>query len=387
MNKRLVFIGALCVLLLSGCSRFFLGTPNLLQPVDLPERKGFAGFHRLWRKSVGNGTGAKRLALKPLVIDDRVYSNSTNGWLEAFAVQSGQSLWSVNTGHRITAGVGGDKNLVVVGSENGVISAYAAATGRRLWTYRLSSEIIASPTVAAGLVVVRSLDGQIIAIDAKSGNKIWRQDINVAGLTIRGNARGVLLGQSILFADSRGRISLLSLADGSIIYSAPVVLGKGITRVERIDDLLATPVVVGNTLFISAYRHETLAIDLSNGALLWQSPLSTVLDLYADERYLYVVNKNSIIYALSLRDGHLAWQSKALTGRRISPLSGDADSLVTIDFKGNLIALSRDDGAVLTYTSVGGKGAYIAPQAVDGKWLSYTSDGEISLTEFTIKVQ
>ncbi|PIE46369.1 MAG: hypothetical protein CSA44_00195 [Gammaproteobacteria bacterium] len=280
------------ILFLSACSNFFIGKENLAEAVDLPDNPARVSFSLNWQRQVGDGSDEKALHLTPLVTKTRVIAVSADGYLQAFDSISGKRLWSQTIGHRIAAGVGGNNQFVVVGSENGLLMAFDAQTGQPGWHYQLSTEIMAVPTVVGDLVIARAIDGQVTALDARSGQVVWKQYIGVADLSIRGNAKGIILNKDILFTNGTGRITLLSLATGEPVFSAPVVRGRGITAVARLADLLATPVVRNNLLFVSAYRHKTVAINLKDGSLLWESPYASSKDLFADNRYLYLIDKN-----------------------------------------------------------------------------------------------
>ncbi len=379
-RRLLLTLTVSSALALSGCSGFLLGDENLSEPVDLPSNPNAVSLQQRWQTRIGDGTDEKSLKLPPLVLSQRIIAVSADGELVALSRDSGKRLWERSVGHRIAAGVSGNDNLVVITSDNGLLMTYASQDGSPRWTYRLSTEMLAPPTVVGGLVIARTIDGQVTALSAQNGQVIWKQHIGVAELSIRGNASTLFLDGALLFTNAKGRVTILSAKDGSPILNAPVTRGRGITAIERIADLLATPVMRNGALFVSAYRHETLALDLKDGKLLWKSPVATALDLFADDRYVYVVDKNSIIHALNMRDGKTAWQSKVAEGRRISPLWGDGRQIVTVDNEGYLIVLDSNNGQLLGYRDVGDGRTYIAPQWVDGQWLTYTSDGTLSLT-------
>ncbi|PID66021.1 MAG: outer membrane protein assembly factor BamB [Gammaproteobacteria bacterium] len=381
-GKKLLtrILGVCLTLWLGGCSGFFVGDENLSQPVDLPNNPQVVGFNRLWQQSIGNGTDEKNLHLRPAVVDDRVFVVSADGSLQARELATGKRIWQRRIGHPIAAGVTADRNLVIVGSENGLLMAFSAVDGSAGWTYQASTEVLTAPAITAGLVIVRAIDGQVTALDARSGQPVWKQYIGVADLSIRGNARGVDLNGAMLYTNDKGRMAILSVADGKPVTSTPLVMGKGMTAVEQIADLLATPVVRNGILFVSAYRQKTLALNLRDGSLLWQSPYSTASDLFADNRFVYLIDKNSLISALDMRSGKLAWTSKTLEGRRISPLVGNGAWIATIDQEGILSLLDSRNGEYLGRTGVGGGRSYIAPQLTREGLLSYTSDGDLTLT-------
>ncbi len=365
---------------LSGCSGFFVGHENLSEPVDLPGVAQKVGFTRQWQQNIGDGTDEKNLHLRPAVVGDRVFVVSADGTLEARELATGSRIWQQEIGHSIAAGVAADNNLVVVGSENGLLMAFSAVDGSVGWTYQASTEVLTPPTIVDGLVIARAIDGQITALNARSGQPVWKQYIGVADLSIRGNARGVYLDGAILYTNDRGRMVILSVADGKPVVSTPLVMGKGMTMVEQISDLLATPVVRNGVLFVSAYRQKTLALNLRDGSLLWKSPYSTASDLFADDNFVYLIDKNSLISALDMRTGKLAWTQKTLEGRRISPVTGNGAWIATIDQEGVLSFLDARSGEYLGRTDVGGGRSYIAPILTREGILTYTADGDLTLT-------
>lgn len=371
------------VLGLWGCSGYFLGTENLAKPVDLPKTTTEVGFTRQWKKTVSKGTGKKALSLTPLATRSTVYAASADGVLVAYARESGERLWRTLTGQTIAAGVAGNDQVVVVVSRNGLLMAFDATQGKMGWRYQLSTEVLSVPLVIGERIIVRAIDGQVVALDARSGQPVWKQDIGVADLSIRGNSRAVFVDGMLLFTNGKGHLTVLSVVDGKTIFTAPMVLGKGKTTVDRIADLRATPAVRQGILFLSAYRHQTMAIDLKDGGIIWQNTLSTALDIFADKRYVYLVDKNSIIYALNQQDGKVVWRNDQLKGRRLSPLSGDGYWVTATDYKGNLIVMEASTGAILGTTSVGSDRAYVAPRYLPNGWLTYTKDGSLTMTEIT----
>lgn len=384
MKKQLLILG-LCSALLTGCTGFFLGKENTVEPVDLPQTTQIIAFERQWQTGIGDGVEDKSLQLRPTVVDKAVYSVSADGVLTALTLDSGERIWRQKVGHRIAAGVSANQQIVVVGTENGLLMAFSAVDGEPQWTYQLSTEILVSPNVAAGVVVARAIDGQVTAIDAATGKMRWKQYIGVSDLSIRGNATGLYLDGAMLFTTDKGRMVVLSLADGRPIFDTPVVVGRGMTAVERIADLLATPTIYNGVLYVSAYRHKTLAINLKDGKLLWESPHATALDLFVDQNFLYVVDKDSVIRALDSRNGQVVWRSEAFSGRKLSPIAGNGRVISVVDFEGMMSVLDSRNGDVLGYQSVGSERSYVAPLLTREGWVTYTSDGELTLTRMVAR--
>ncbi len=363
-----------------GCSGFFIGDENLSEPVDLPSSPQVVSLSPVWQVNIGDGTDGEMIQLTPAVVGNTVFAVSVDGELSARELSSGNILWEKSIGHRILGGVAADNYLAVVSNDNGLLMSFDANTGAKGWSYQMNTEVLAAPTLVNGLVVARAIDGQVVALDARSGQEVWKQYVGMADFSIRGNARSIYVDGMLLFTNGRGRLTILSAQDGSQILSLPVAMGKGLTDVERIADLLATPVIRGGILYLSAYRNKTIAINMSNGSVVWESPYATSEDLFADDSLLYVVDKNSLVHALDLRSGQLIWTSNVLEGRRISPLIGNGRWVATVDLEGDLVLLDSQQGGLLGYQSVGGDKSYVAPKGSPLGLVTYTSDGKLTLT-------
>ncbi len=368
----------LVLTLISGCSGFFLGKPNLSEAIDLPKNIKQVKFNIHWDRSISDGTDEKEIKIHPISDGKNVYSVSSDGVLYSHNLETGKKNWKKKVGHNITAGVAGGGDVIVIGSKDGMLLAYSIENADFLWRYQLSSEILASPIFYNGLIIARAIDGQVSALDINTGNLIWRNDVGVASLAIRGNSRPVAVNGIIILTNDRGRMIVLRAETGQQIFDSPVVIGRGRTKVDRIVDLLATPYISGSTLYVSSYRNKTLAINLENGSLLWDSELYTSKDIFADSKYVYLIDKNSIINAVDKNTGKLVWSNKELEGRKISPISGDDEFILTVDYDAKLVVLDRDDGKILAYKDVGSEESYIAPLYINGEWLTFTSDGELT---------
>ena len=161
-------IAASLLALLAGCSLFgSKDTKN--QPAALVEPAGSLQPPVAWKYSIGKAGNA---VFTPVLAGDSVYVADGDGVLARLNAATGKEIWRIKTGTDLTAGVGSDGEVVVVGDKKGVILAFDA-NGKELWKAQASSEVLSSPVVGGGVVVVRSVDNVITAYEAKTGAKRW----------------------------------------------------------------------------------------------------------------------------------------------------------------------------------------------------------------------
>jgi outer membrane protein assembly factor BamB len=106
-----------------------------------------------------------------------------DGTLVRAEAASGRQLWRVKAGTDLTAGVGTDGNVIVVGGAKG---AAGLRHGRQAAVEDPAVErILSSPVVGQGIVVARSVDNRIVGIDAATGQKKWTVQRAAPALTLR----------------------------------------------------------------------------------------------------------------------------------------------------------------------------------------------------------
>lgn len=349
MSLRIVLMVVLAGLA-GGCgwiNSFLVGEDNTRPPAELTEIADPLPIQTLWRTQVGKGAQQAFIRLAPAVDDEKVYAASHDGVVMAVDAASGQTLWRVDTGLSITAGVGLGAEAVLVGSDQGQVLALNRADGGERWRVRVSSEVLASPSESAGVVVVRSVDGKFTGLDAATGTRLWTYSYTVPVLSLRGSA-APLLGQGVAISGlDTGKLLVLSLDNGVPVWEKTIAPPRGRTELERMVDIDTEPAVVGSVLFVAAYQGNITAIDLRNGNTLWSQELSTHAGLAADRNRVYVSRDDDAVVALDSRSGSPVWRQDALSGRRLSAPAANGRHLVVGDLEGWLHWLRAEDGRLL----------------------------------------
>ena len=110
----------------------------------------------VWR----NTDCAAEVFTTPAVNDQRIIFGCAGGDIHALKRESGEPVWTVQTGGAATSPViAGDK---VVAGSRGTLLVLRLDDGQKLWSHDVSDEITA-PAVAGGLVIVGCDDGTVAA--------------------------------------------------------------------------------------------------------------------------------------------------------------------------------------------------------------------------------
>lgn len=357
MNRAVAMLLALAML--SACASRSVREP----PAPLPELKPELRVSELWTVDVGASAGTA-LRITPALEDGAVYMAAAEGRVSAHAADSGKELWEVDLEARISGATGVGEGLVLVGSRQGEVIALQRENGNRAWSARVSSEVLAAPAAAAGIVVVQTVDGKVFGLAAADGKRAWVYERTEPALTLRGTATPAIVNDVVLTGFASGRIAALRLQDGKLLWEVPVTQPRGRNEIERLVDVDASPLVLGETIYAASYQGKLVALNPRGGAVAWSRDVSTYRALATDGRNIYVTDDRGHVLAFDARSGASVWKQDQLRGREPSAPVVQGDYLLVGDFEGYVHWLAREDGRLLARHRV--DGAVRAPAVAAG---------------------
>jgi PQQ-like domain len=166
---------------------------------------------------------------------------------------------------------------VVIGSWDGRVYALDLKTGSELWVHHTEGDTLdsskfgfdrravqSSAAIAGKSVYVGSRDGAIYALDAATGKRRWR--VSHGGSWVIGSP-----------AVHRGKVFVGS-SDGHFVQALEPESGREIWNLPTGSNVLASPLIVGNSLVIATARTDAAAGDLlalnpETGSVRWRLPL------------------------------------------------------------------------------------------------------------------
>jgi outer membrane protein assembly factor BamB len=303
-----------------------------------------------WRVPVKWGYSSPAVADGRVFVTDFEYTKRPFGIERAIAIdeQSGKILWtyqwdanytgmSYDRGPKATPAVDGDR--VYIQGAAGNLICFNVKTGEVIWQRNFWKEYqsprqkwdldfgtVAPPLFYGNSVIVKvggEPNAKVVAFDKMTGKEIWRALSSDMGPAAAPMMIANAAGKPQLIVWHTAAISSLDPATGQVYWEYP----------WRIDSSMAvaTPQLVGNKLFFSAYYQGALMLTLDQDKpgykVMWKSNSESEVITDAVHvmimtpiilgDYIYGIDTFGQLRCLDLNTGERIWETQQVTGERV----------------------------------------------------------------------
>jgi outer membrane protein assembly factor BamB len=383
MSRRLIVLMAVAGLM-TGCASIS-NSINSVNPfassgpkmAPLSPITATADARNSWSYRAGK---ADDYTFKPAVVGTSVYVAGRDGSVSK--LENGQSVWKINAGQGLSAGVGANSRLVVVGTQKGDVLAFSTDDGKLVWQAKVSSEVLAAPTVGEKGVAVKSGDNQVFLFDTIDGGRKWVYQRSTPPLSVRSAGSPVFADQYLFVGFPGGKLVALALQNGAPVWEGAVGLPKGATELDRVADVVAPPAIDGAQICSVAFQGRVACFDMGQGGtMIWSRELSSAVGLALDGRYLFVTDDKGAVHALDRLSGSSLWKQDKLLNRRVSGPVVSRNLIAVADAEGIVHFLSREDGSFAARIKTDGTPVRTPVQLFGSGFLVQTSGGNVNLIE------
>lgn len=304
-----------------------------------------------WRRTMGNGSGAKNIRLRPAVSGEKVYMADYNGQLVSLELASGDELWSQSFDQNITSGVVVAENDLYIATQDGILHSISKENGEVQWSQPLSSESIAPVAVDKTQVYIRTIDGHLTAFERSNGKQNWTYEASLPVLTVHGTGSPVLLKSLVITGFANGKLVALDKELGIPRWNKRLAIPQGRSELERLVDLDGTPLVEDGIIYATAYHGKLSAIGF-DGKTQWETELSSYFGPALGLGNLYITRDDDHVQAYDQVNGASVWSQSALQGRFLNQPVKYENFVVVADFEGYVHVLAQVDGEMVGRLSV-----------------------------------
>ena len=168
---------------------------------------------------------------------------------------------------------------------------------------RINGEVLAPPAISEKFAAVRTGDGKLRGLALSDGHELWIQEQQVPRLSLRGTARPVISGDTVLCGFDNGKVVAVNSNDGSVQWEATVTPPHGRTELERLADIDSAVLVSGQNVYGVGFQGRVAMLALDTGQVWWSHELSSYRGMGLDDEALYVSTAEGEVVALRAQDG------------------------------------------------------------------------------------
>jgi len=333
-----------------------------------------------WKDSVGNHNGAD---FDLVAFDEFLVAATSDGTIKKYESVSGKVIWEKNIGTNISVGLGGNLENLLIVSDDGYLWCLDE-TGDPIWKVLLSGEVFVSPIIHNSMIFVRIGNYEIVGIDVKEGVIQWRYNKPAPPLTLKKTSQ-LVLADDILYAGfPAGKLIAIHAESGGYLWTANVSKVKGVTEINRLNELVSIPVVNEGAIYAVSTNGNISSVDRRNGRIIWTRNLSSYKDIKFDGYDIFVTNKSDSVYSLDKNNGNTNWHLADLQYRKITSGVILGDYFVEADFDGFIHVIDSQSGSIVGRAQIASKVKILDTLTViEGKYvLAMSGEGEISLIKF-----
>jgi outer membrane protein assembly factor BamB len=381
-------------------------------PTHAMQHTGASGnLDQIWRADIGAGSNNdRRLNARPVIAGGVVYAIDAEGRVSGHDLEDGEERWSVRLRGTEREGGGGglipfvpfvgsrgdqvltfggglawDAGRLYAHSGGHFIVALDASSGEELWRQTALTPFHAAPTVSDGRVYVTTDDNELLALDAGTGEVLWtHRSISETARLITAPSVAVL-GETVIAPFTSGEIVALRAGNGTVLWSDSLTRAGGLTPLSSINDIAASPVIIGESVYAMSHSGIMAAFDMRSGERQWTLPASGLHAPYIAGDFLFIVTTNAEVVAIDRTSGAVRWITDLPAFRnerrrrdRISwagpVLAGDR--LVLASSEGQLVILDPATGNQTGERRLG-DAVFVAPVIAQETLVVLTDDGRL----------
>jgi outer membrane protein assembly factor BamB len=355
--------------------------PDPVENADWPQSGGSAskatggvalgaGTKWVWQAAISGGSPRAKLASAPVVASGRLYVIDTEAVIHAFDAKTGKRIWEKSvraaddTGHiEFGGGVSVEGDRLYASTGTGDVLALSTADGKVLWSVRPGGPLRGSPTISLGNVYVMSQDNQLFALNESDGAVIWQDSGTIQSTGVFGVAAPAAAQGSVIAGYSSGELSAYRFENGRALWGDALSRTNISTSVSTLTDIDADPVIDRGRVFAIGEGGRMASYELVSGQRLWELNIGGIATPLVVGEWVFVATDKGFVYCIARTAGKVRW---------ISELGGFKDpkgKKNPIRWYGPIYA-----GGKLILVSTAGRMAFVNP--ADGKILSQHEVGD-----------
>ena len=264
----------------------------------------------------------------PAYHDGKIFIGDIDGFFYCFN-DSGKQLWKIETMGEISGGANFYQGHVLFGSQDANLYLLNVNDGKEIWKHETPDQIRCSTTIAGNRAFVAGCDGFLHVIDLESGKEIGNVDIKSPT-----QATPAALGKQVFFGTEQAEFIAVDWKSAKPTWAFADDNGPASVRGSA-------AVTKGHVVF-GARNRQVYSVSPKTGKKNWAVTLKANVDaspIIVGE-YVYVGSTDGRFYKLALSNGDQVWE-KQFNGGFLSSPAAAFERLVVATDRGVVYCLGK----------------------------------------------
>ena len=277
-------------------------------------------------------------------LNNHISYASQTGLVTSFSLEKNSITWSYSHNQVITSGISGfEDNLFFVDYDGYLICI--SSSGSIKWK-SFVGEIISPPLAIKNIVIVRSTNNNFIALNNIDGSVVWNYKVPSSPLPIRSWGEIVESDNIIYSGISSGKVIAINASNGLLVWESTFSAPQGISEIERSNDTTSKIIIDDYAIYAVSSKGNISAITKLDGKILWSRPLSSFQGMEEFDHSLIITHNSGSLYRLSKDSNKVLWRNGDLQGRDVSRPFILKGYIIVSDFEGYLHLLNATNGKI-----------------------------------------
>jgi outer membrane protein assembly factor BamB len=361
---------------------------------------------QIWREDIGEGSSKdRRLNNRPLIAEGAVFTLDAEGRVSSRSLETGDQNWvrrlsvenEASRGSWIPFRGGGDEVLTFGGGlsyDSGRIYVHIgdnrlfsldASDGSDIWSTESFTPFHASPTISDGRVFVSTDDNELMAFGVEDGTLLWSYRAIAETARLMTAPSPAVLGDVVIAPFSSGEVVALLAQNGSVLWSDSLTRAGGLTPLSSINDIAASPIILGEDVYAVSHSGIMASFDLRTGERKWTLPASALHTPAIAGDYIFLITTYSQVSAIDRNTGQVRWITQLRNFKNMNKRE-DRISWAGPILAGNRLLLASSNGEMLILDPSTGEqtgdinlrqSVYIAPVLAEETVVVLTDEGRL----------
>ena len=276
--------------------------------------------------------------------EDSIFFITEDGVFTKLSQDTGDTLFSKKIDSKIKTGLFSDLEDHFYFTDERNFLTKIDKKGNLVWSIRLPNSLNLKPFFYKNQIIFKYINNNIESFDINTGLSLWSYVRQNPPLSINVQSP-IIIADDVLYSGfPGGKVVIIEPESGSFLTELTLSRPKGVTEIDRTNDVSGHLGIIDNLLVASSYNGEITTFDRASGSKIWSRKISSYHGVSTDNINLIVAHENDSIYNFDLKSGKTIWKNNDLSFRKISSPLIYNDFLLAIDYIGALHIIELNEG-------------------------------------------